>query len=72
MAIEKGQLEGEFNGFNDTDTIFQFYGGGKWRQAAYKYYYHYAYMPRAQVIKDGAHFILHVEGVNKAVQVVRV
>jgi len=49
MLIEEGQLKGSFKGFKNRDVIFEFYGGHKWRQAEYKYYYHYAYMPRAKV-----------------------
>jgi len=70
-VIEKGQLKGSFKGFKNKDTIFQFYGGGKWRQESYKYNYYYAYMPRAEVINEGGRYILKVEGINDSVEVVR-
>jgi hypothetical protein len=69
--IEKGQLKGAFRGFKNRDTIFQFYGGGKWRQKEYKYNYRYSYMPRAQVVLEGGRYILEVEGMNDWVEVVR-
>jgi hypothetical protein len=45
-------MSGEFNGFEDQNTIFEFHGGQKWRRVLY-YYYYYAYMPRAKVVRDG-------------------
>ena len=71
MVIEEGQLKGAFKGFKNRDTVFEFYGGRKWRQAEYKYHYHYAYMPRAKVIQDGGRHILHVEGMTESVEVRR-
>jgi hypothetical protein len=45
--VEEGRLEGEFEGFEDTDLVFTFCGSGReWHQAEYKYLYHYAYMPK--------------------------
>ena len=72
MLIEEGQLKGSFKGFKNRDVIFEFYGGHKWRQAEYKYYYHYAYMPRAKVIQDKGRYILEVEGMTDSVEVLRV
>jgi len=70
--IEKGQLEGSFTGFNNTDTVFKFVGGNRWRQAEYNYYYHYAYMPDAKVIyKNGSYFLL-VEGIEETVEVISI
>lgn len=69
MIAEEGQLKGAFTGFRDRDAIFEFNGGRKWRQAEYKYLYHYAYMPQAKVIQDGSRFILKVEGVDESVVV---
>ena len=69
MIVEKGQLKGSFKGFKNRDTIFQFFGGGKWKQAEYKYHYYYAYMPHVKVIQNGGRFILEVEGMNDSVEV---
>jgi hypothetical protein len=60
-VIEDGQLKGAFKGFHNRDTIFEFYGGGKWRQNEYKYHYSYAYMPRAKVVDRGGNYYLEVE-----------
>lgn len=69
--VEQGQLAGEFNGFSDEATIFQFYGGGRWRQARYRYHYHYAYMPKARVVLEGGRHLLYVDGVRDGIEVVR-
>lgn len=72
MIIEEGQLKGSFKGYKDRETIFEFYGGRKWKQAEFKYHYHYAYMPRAKIIQEGGLYMLHVEGMNDSVEVRRV
>ena len=64
MAICEGQLKGAFNGFKDTNTIFEFSNGQKWKQAVYKYQYYYAYAPRAKVIQEGGRYILYVDGMG--------
>ena len=71
MIVEEGQIKGAFKGFKNRDTIFEFYSGGKWQQAEYKYHYYYAYMPRAKVIQDRGRYMLHVEGMNDSVEVRR-
>lgn len=68
--IEDGQLEGEFNGFNNTDTIFKFIGGGRWQQAEYKYYYYYSYMPSAKVIEKNGKHIIKIDCVDETVEVI--
>lgn len=69
MIISEGQLRGAFKGFKNTDTIFEFYGGRKWRQAVYQYEYFYAYMPRAKVVQEGGAYVLRVEGMARGVMV---
>ncbi len=69
MIVEDGQLRGSFRGFKNRDTVFQFTGGSKWKQAEYKYNYHYAYMPRAKVVQNGGRCILEVEGMTDTVEV---
>jgi hypothetical protein len=70
--IVDGQLKGAFKGFKDRETVFEFFGGGKWRQNEYKYQYHYAYKPRAKVIDRSGAYYLQVDGIAESVQVVRV
>lgn len=31
MIVCEGQLSGDFEGFDDTNTIFEFYNGQKWQ-----------------------------------------
>jgi hypothetical protein len=69
MIIEEGQLKGLFKGFENRDTIFEFYGGSIWRQEEYKYHYHYAYMPRAKIIQESGRYILTVEVMGVSVEV---
>ena len=69
--IEDGQLKGSFKGFKNRDTVFEFYGGRKWKQNEYKYNYHYAYMPKAKVTDQGGRYYLEVEGMNDKVEVKR-
>ncbi|PMQ06249.1 hypothetical protein PseAD21_28690 [Pseudomonas sp. AD21] len=72
MIVCEGRLSGEFKGFEDQDTEFEFYGGQKWRQATYyyHYHYHYAYMPQAKVVRNGGKLMLQVSGMNVGVEVV--
>ena len=72
MVIEEGQLKGAFKGFKDRETVFEFHGGGKWRQNEYNYDYYYAYMPNAKVVEDRNGVRLHVDGMSDSVEVVRV
>jgi len=51
MIVEEGQLKGSFQGFKDRNTVFEFYGGRKRKQA--EYHYHYEHMPTAKVIESG-------------------
>ena len=69
---EEGQLRGSIRGFHNRDTLFEFYGGGIWRQAEYLYHYHYAYMPRAKVIEEHERLMLHIDGMDESVEVRRV
>lgn len=68
--IEEGNLRGGFQGFKNTDTIFAFQGGGRWRQAEYRYSYYYSYAPRARVLEKGGAVFLAVDGMNESVLVV--
>lgn len=73
MIIVEGQLKGAFKGFKNRDTIFEFYNGNPktWKQAEYKYLYHYAYMPHAKVVHEGGRYVLYVDGVADSVEVRR-
>lgn len=69
MVVAEGQLKGSFKGFKNRETVFQFCGGRAWRQAEFKYHYHYAFMPRARVIQEDGRYRLYVDGVEDPVEV---
>lgn len=69
--VQEGQLQGSFRGFKDRHSVFEFVGGGKWRQKESNYQYQYAYMPHAMVVDDGGRYLLYVDGIDDPVEVVR-
>ena len=71
--VERGQLDGEFEGFEDTEKIFRFLSSGtRWRQKQYHYLYHYSYMPQAKVVERGGRHFLEVAGLAVSIEVERV
>ena len=70
--IEKGQLEGDFNGFKDENKTFKFLDGNRWKQDESKYHYHYAFMPEAIVILENDIFYLEVHDIKDRVKVKKV
>jgi len=50
--VRKGQIEDEFEGFDD-EMIFELTDGSFWIQDEYKYWYHYAYRPRVNILRKG-------------------
>ena len=71
-VLEQGQLKGDFEGFNDETTVFEFLSGSAWRQTRVQYWYHYAHMPRAKVFERDGRRYFQVEGTDNTVEVVRV
>lgn len=70
--VQEGRLKGAFTGFKDQNTVFEFATGRKWRQKSYRYMYRYAYRPEVKVVDEGGRYMLHVEGMNEAIEVRRV
>ena len=70
-VILESQIEGSFYGF-EGESVFKFTNGQIWEQAEYKYLYHYAYRPSAQIVEDGGHHYLLVDGVRDRVLVKKV
>lgn len=64
----EGVIVSDFKGFNG-DAKFSFQNGLKWKQAEYKYSYHYAYRPEAIVIDGIEGVTLHVDGMSDVVRV---
>lgn len=55
--VRRSAINGEFTGFGDG-ILFRFVDGTTWVQAQYKYWYHYAYRPKATILrKDGLRYI---------------
>lgn len=71
IIIQQGNLNGEFTGFCDWDTVFEFTNGRKWRQNEYRYHYRYAYRPKATVYSKGGTTYISVDGASLDVKVVR-
>lgn len=67
-TVFDGNIMGEFVGWTG-ETLFEMSDGSFWIQAAYAYTYHYAYNPRAKIVKSGSTHLLFVEGVNGQVTV---
>lgn len=69
-VLEDGVIVSDFDGF-DGSSRFEFDSGRAWKQAEYKYSYHYAYRPRAIVLDGINGVVLQVEGMNEVVRVRR-
>ncbi len=44
----------------------------QWQQTEFYYHYHYAFMPKVTILKSGTVYKMLVEGVPKAVGVMRI
>lgn len=69
-SVIESQIEGDFNGF-DGETIVKLINGQIWQQAEYYYYYHYSYMPKVLIYKSGSIFKMKVNGIDKAIGVIK-
>lgn len=66
--IKSGQIEDEFEGFDDEMT-FELTDGSIYYQSVYKYHYHYAYRPTVKIYSNGASQIIVPDGMNDYVEV---
>lgn len=66
--VKESQIDGDFEGFDD-DVLFKLVDGSYWIQDQYKYWYHYAYCPKVNLLKAGGRFFLQVQGQNEVVPV---
>lgn len=64
--VYRGQIDDEFEGFDD-EQIFKMSNGTYWIQARYKYWYHYAYRPKAIITEENCRYYLSVA--NERVEV---
>jgi hypothetical protein len=70
-SVIDSQIDGTFNGWTG-DTIFALTNGQIWRQQTYEYFYHYAYMPRVLIVREGSGYSMHVVGANHSIAVRRI
>jgi len=70
QVFAESKIDGAFTGW-DGDNYYRLINGQVWRQAHYKYNYHYAYRPNARVLTDGSRYFLEVEGMNEIIEVRR-
>lgn len=66
--IKTGQIEDEFDGFDDEMT-FELTDGTVYYQSVYKYHYHYAYRPNVKIYSNGSSQIIVPDGMNDYVEV---
>lgn len=66
--IRKGQIENEFEGFDD-EMIFELTDGSFWIQNEYKYWYYYAYRPQINILRGGRNLYLQVNGQDQVVAI---
>ena len=69
-SVIETQVEGEFSGWQG-ETVVRLANGQIWQQTDYHYHYHYAYMPRVFIYASGGGFKMKLDGIEKAVSVVR-
>ncbi|MEZ0608565.1 hypothetical protein ACAW74_08620 [Fibrella sp. WM1] len=69
--IKQGNLQGQFSGFRNRETVFVFSDGERWQQDEYRYVDHSVYRPQATVSQEGGAYYLHVAGVAEKVRVVK-
>ncbi len=70
--VKVGNLKGNFSGFRDRSTLFEFVDGRRWRQNESTYYYHYAYYPEAVIVEERGMYYLKVSGIAGKLEVVKV
>ena len=68
--IIESRIAGEFSGW-DGETVFRLANGQIWQQASYDYKYRYAYSPEVLIVRTSGRYMMHVEGMDEAIQVIR-
>lgn len=69
-SVIESQINGDFNGF-EGETILKLMNGQIWQQSEYYYHYHYSYMPNVVIYNTGSIFKMKVDGVDRAVGVIK-
>lgn len=68
--VIEGNIDNEFNGFKDRETVFSI-NGYKFAQDEYKYSYYYSYRPIAKIYNTSTGLRLYVDGMGDSVSVRR-
>lgn len=66
--VRRSQIEDDFEGFDD-DMLFEMTDGTYWIQDEYKYWYHYSYRPRVNILRKRGQLYLQVDGQNEVVAI---
>jgi hypothetical protein len=69
-SMIESQIDGDFEGW-EGETIVKLLNGQVWQQSEYYYHYHYAFMPKVTIMQSGTGYKMIVEGIPKAVDVIR-
>ena len=69
--VIESSINGTFNGW-DGETVVKLMNGQIWKQSAYHYEYHYAYMPKVLIYKSDTRYKMLVDGTDEAVSVERI
>ncbi|WP_019364960.1 hypothetical protein JQR88_25215 (plasmid) [Pseudomonas luteola] len=69
-GVIESQIDGDFEGF-EGETIIKLMNGQIWQQSEYLYHYHYSFMPKVLIYKQGGTYKIRVDGVDKSVGVTR-
>ena len=69
--VIESKVNGTFNGW-DGETVVKLMNGQIWKQSAYHYEYHYAYMPKVLIYKSDTRYKMLVDGTDEAVSVERI
>ena len=70
QTVIESVIDGDFEGF-EGETIIKLMNGQIWQQTEYYYHYHYAFMPKVLIYKSGSGYKMKVDGVDKAVGVIK-
>jgi len=68
--VFESKIDGDFEGW-EGETIVKLMNGQIWQQVEYYYTYTYSFMPNALVYKTGGIYKMKVDGVDKAIGVMR-
>lgn len=66
--VKTTQIDGDFEGFDD-EVLFKLMDGSYWIQDQYKYWYHYAYCPKVNILRASGRLYLQVVGQQEAVPI---